>query len=306
MKRNIALVLICIIFALSIAGCGGAKPEGNTEASGSGETTAAEDTGVPQELTDVLVGEWQEVNQQRAVMDILPGEYVGEGDFVITISWASSYNERDFWEMNADYDPGTGKLTYTNGRKSDQVFDDEGNSSKETVLWEDAQGTFTLTDGKLYWEDSKEENTADLAFERTYAGDVTVEELKKNLFDVFAEEESGTAGSSLKDAQGAFTVLYFASARRIWNADAKALEAAMREAWDSMSEEEKTAFRTNFSAEDGIAGLIAGTLNDYTAVKDVFDDAGLGKEMSALSEDIYTRCSWNALYRQVVKLEEKQ
>lgn len=279
---------------------GQTSSEAQSEAAASAGTTAeiaeaVEESRVPQQIRDLLVGEWQDMTSQRAGMDITEGEEAEGKDFHAQIYWSGSYKDRMVWDMNLEYDPVSGELTYKGGRKAEVTYGEDGMIEKEDVKWEDAEGTFTLAEGALSWKDSKQEDAGDFVFVRVYSYDITPEEFKTNLFDVLSHLESGTAGSSLKAAKAAQEILQFAADRQVWNVDAIARRASITEAWEGLSSEEKKLVKQSFGKGGGVSGLIDDAFKDYEPVRGNFEDAGVGDEMKALTVNVYAQRSWKAL-----------
>lgn len=265
-----------------------------------GRLLDAEPDDTPAELRDVLVGEWLDQTSQRALMEITEGEYIGEEDFCIKISWAGSYSEAAVWEMNASYDAQAQTLTYSNGQKANVTYAEDGSVAKEDVQWEGSDGTFVFEDGQLKWKDSEEDEAENFVFERVYAQDVSAEELTEQFLAKTAGLEEGTAGASLKAAAAAQEIASFASDHQIWNIKADSFAAAMQEAWEGMSEEDRQSFRKNF--EGSVAELIDGMFNDYASVEGAMNDAGVGEAAKQLSGNEYARRSWMALRARATEL----
>ena len=264
---------------------------------------AEEEDKIPQEVTDLLVGVWMDRTSQRATMEIVRGEYVDEKDFCIKISWAGSYADAMVWEMNAEYDPASGELAYTNGRKAEVVYNDDSEVANESVEWEESEGAFTISDNELHWKDSKEEDAGNFVFERAYSDELPAEEYGKNILWPLASLETGTAGSSLKAAQTAQQILAYAATNQIWNIEPSSRTEQIRKAWGDLSDDERAAAVQNFAGEGAVMELIDGTFNDYEAVRGVFEDAGVGSDMEKLSGNIYARRSWETLRAMILALE---
>ena len=278
-------------------------PEADTVEAEAVSEGAEEEDKIPQEITDLLVGVWMDRTSQRATMEIVRGEYVDEKDFCIKISWAGSYADAMVWEMNAEYDPASGELAYTNGRKAQVVYNDDGEVANETVEWEESEGAFTISDHELHWKDSKEEDAGNFVFERAYSDELPAEEYGKNILWPLASLEAGTAGSSLQAAQTAQQILAYAATNQIWNIEPSSRTEQIRKAWGDLSDDERAAAVQNFAGEGAVMELIDGTFNDYEAVRGVFEDAGVGSDMEKLSGNIYARRSWETLRAMILALE---
>lgn len=257
-----------------------------------------EESRVPKEVRNILVGEWQDMTSQRAGMEITQWDEANGKDFHAQIFWSGSYADRMVWDMDLEFDPASGELVYKGGRKAEVTYNEDGLIANEDVKWEDAEGSFSMAEvGELRWSDSRQEDAGDFVFVRVFAYDVPAEEFSAKLFKILTGLEEGTAGSSLKQAQAAEEIVSFAADKQIWNIDAYARTAAITEAWNSLSDEEKALAKQNF---DGMAELIDKAFKDYESVSGTFEDAGVGEDMKALSVNVYAKRSWNAL-RDLVK-----
>ena len=260
-----------------------------------------EESRVPQEVRNILVGEWQDLTSQRAGMEITEWDEANGKDFHAQIFWSGSYADRMVWDMDLEFDPASGELVYKGGRKAEVTFNEDGLIANEDVKWEDAEGSFSMAEvGELRWTDSRQEDSGDFVFARVFAYDVPAEEFSASLFSKLTGLESGTAGSSLKQAQAAQEILSFAADRQIWNIDAYSRTAAITEAWNGLSDEEKALAKQNF---DGVAELLDKAFKDYESVRGTFEDAGVGEDMKALSVNVYAKRSWNALRDLVTALQ---
>ena len=279
----------------------GTQSEGQADAGMTAETAQpVEESRVPQAIRDLLVGEWQDMTSQRAGMDITGEDDANGKDFHAQIFWSGSYADRMVWDMDLEYDPVSGELTYKGGRKAEVTYGADGLIANEDVKWEDAEGSFTLTGGELRWKDSREEEAGNFVFTRVYAYDITAEEFSTNLFQVLTAMESGTAGSSLKQAQAAHEILSFAAGHQVWNVDAIARRAAINESWSGLSDDDKALVKKNFG---GVADLLDKVYKDYESVSGTFEDAGVGEEMKAFSVNVYAGRSWKALRDMVKSLQ---
>ena len=283
---------------------GEAQPDAAVQAgtNASAETAQViEESRVPQEVRNILVGEWQDLTSQRAGMEITEWDEANGKDFHAQIFWSGSYADRMVWDMDLEFDPASGELVYKGGRKAEVTFNEDGLIANEDVKWEDAEGSFSMAEvGELRWTDSRQEDSGDFVFARVFAYDVPAEEFSASLFSKLTGLESGTAGSSLKQAQAAQEILSFAADMQIWNIDAYSRTAAITEAWNGLSDEEKALAKQNF---DGVAELLDKAFKDYESVRGTFEDAGVGEDMKALSVNVYAKRSWNALRDLVTALQ---
>ena len=284
------------------AGAQGEAQTADAAQAGTGSTAeiaqTIEESRVPKEVRNILVGEWQDMTSQRAGMEITQWDEANGKDFHAQIFWSGSYADRMVWDMDLEFDPASGELVYKGGRKAEVTYNEDGLIANEDVKWEDAEGSFSMAEvGELRWSDSRQEDAGDFVFVRVFAYDVPAEEFSAKLFKILTGLEDGTAGSSLKQAQAAEEIVSFAADKQIWNIDAYARTAAITEAWNSLSDEEKALAKQNF---DGMAELIDKAFKDYESVSGTFEDAGVGEDMKALSVNVYAKRSWNAL-RDLVK-----
>ena len=283
---------------------GDAQPADTAQAGADSTAETAqtiEESRVPKEVRNILVGEWQDMTSQRAGMEITEWDEANGKDFHAQIYWSGSYADRMVWDMDLEFDPASGELVYKGGRKAEVTYNEDGLIENEDVKWEDAEGSFSMAEvGELRWSDSRQEDAGDFVFVRVYAYDVTAEEFSASLFKKLTGLEEGTAGASLKQAQTAEEILTFAADKQIWNLDAYARTAAITEAWSGLSDEEKALAKRNF---DGVAGMIDKAFKDYESVRGTFEDAGVGEDMKALSVNVYARRSFNALRDLVAELQ---
>ena len=284
------------------AGAQGEAQTADAAQAGTGSTAeiaqTIEESRVPKEVRNILVGEWQDMTSQRAGMEITQWDEANGKDFHAQIFWSGSYADRMVWDMDLEFDPASGELVYKGGRKAEVTYNEDGLIANEDVKWEDAEGSFSMAEvGELRWSDSRQEDAGDFVFVRVFAYDVPAEEFSAKLFKILTGLEEGTAGSSLKQAQAAEEIVSFAADKQIWNIDAYARTAAITEAWNGLSDEEKALAKQNF---DGMAELIDKAFKDYESVSGTFEDAGVGEDMKALSVNVYAKRSWNAL-RDLVK-----
>ena len=283
---------------------GDAQPSDTAQAGADSTAETAqtiEESRVPKEVRNILVGEWQDMTSQRAGMEITEWDEANGKDFHAQIYWSGSYADRMVWNMDLEFDPASGELVYKGGRKAEVTYNEDGLIENEDVKWEDAEGSFSMAEvGELRWSDSRQEDAGDFVFVRVYAYDVTAEEFSASLFQKLTGLEEGTAGASLKQAQTAEELLTFAADKQIWNLDAYARTAAITEAWNGLSDEEKALAKRNF---DGVAGMIDKAFKDYESVRGTFEDAGVAEDMKALSVNVYARRSFNALRDLVAELQ---
>ena len=220
-----------------------------------------------------------------------------DSGYIGLIHWASSYAEHTAWQYELSYDPDNASLTDPGkGIKSTTVFSENGEESSYTEEYTNGSARFSLTpDGALIWEDLTEDAGNGMEFEKVEFTGIQPgqEDLIQDYFHVIGGYHPGTAGSSLAKAQAAFKVYDFAQAHRLWNADIPSLRSDMLAAWESMSDEERSAFDTNFI---DILRLIDRCLDDWEVQKGLFADAGVDdSRMEALLKDPAAQVSWSVL-----------
>ena len=83
----------------------------------------------------------------------------------IEIAWSSSYAERAVWEIVGVLDTETLTVSYSDAVKKNQVFDENGLVSEET-LYADGTGTIVFNeDGTFTWHEDQSEYDEDYTFE---------------------------------------------------------------------------------------------------------------------------------------------
>lgn len=279
--------LFAVIFALLLTACG--TPAAQTHADAPTETDAPIETVTGPNAAD-FVGAWQDRVSQRATMNLLEQEYMSA--YTATISWGSSATETTVWTLPCAYDEQTHTLTYTGGTKENLTFSEDGAETAETV-WNDSEGTLRINDdGEIEWADSREEAAPSVRFVRVYSATPSQEAFVEEYFHVIGGVEQGTAGASLKLDRAAYDAMDFANRYQLWNADIPALRDTMLAAWESMTDEERSAFDANFI---DVVRQIDLALDDYEGIKSEFEDAGIGDAMQSLLEDPFACESWRTL-----------
>lgn len=155
-KAFVSLLSLGLITALTLSGCGSSE---NLSQSSDSETLEESETSG--EEAGEFVGTWQDVVSQRCTMSITCDDGV---NYEIVINWADSSTENNRWELTGTYDDEQEGIVYT-GR---MIYEDySGNDVEETVLYEDGEGVIYISrNGKLFWEDGKEDIGADCVFEK--------------------------------------------------------------------------------------------------------------------------------------------
>lgn len=86
-------------------------------------------------------------------------ECEGEDEAKITVSWAGSAAELGQWEMSGALDTDTLTVAYDDCKKTDLVFNEDGEVEQETVEYENGTGRIIFHDDgelTLTWEDDQE------------------------------------------------------------------------------------------------------------------------------------------------------
>ena len=316
MKRTISLILIlCLLCAL--CACGANKPAetsapASTAASAPAATTpvpaqetpapAAETPAPTEEVTDYVdpdafVGLWV---CGRAALEIAPD---GAESYKCFIRWGSSAWETSTWEYDC-YCDGERLVSLENGVRCDLTFAEDGSVAERKRVFDDgAAGFELLEDGRLRWIDYKEYPDAGVNdFERSgLTFDTPLREtLSGDYLRAVASYHPGTSGASLVKANVASQVLACAAARRFWCVQPDDLSAELLAAWESLSDDERAAFRENL---DAVAELIDEAKNDWAGVKGLFEDAGAAGEMESLLLDPTNCLSWSVLLAQTKAAE---
>ena len=123
---------------------------------------AEEEAPQPQPVPDPdrFGGVWE---CDRAVAEIVWEE---EG-YRVMIHWSDSAWEKTTWEYSCYYYEEENKIVSTPfGIRTALIFDDNGELTDSTVLYDDGIAEFTLDEeGKLIWKDEKEDAGKDMKFE---------------------------------------------------------------------------------------------------------------------------------------------
>ncbi len=230
---------------------------------------------------------------ERASIDLIRKDsgYIG------MIRWGSSYDTQAEWKYTLSYDADNNCLTDKGrGTKSVVVYAEDGAEVSRTVEYTDGTVRFSINeDGKLIWEDGKENAGDNMLFEKMDLSGFmpTQEQFIEGFFHVIGGYAKGTAGSSLAEAQAAYKAYDFAQSHRLWSADISTLRSCMLNAWESMTDDERSAFDANFIS---IITLIKICMADWDANKGVFIDAGVPEDrMEILLQDAESIASWETL-----------
>lgn len=191
LRKALAAAVVVFCLALPLAACG--KEEKETEPPVVPQTETAAVTEVPETRvaetvlleTEVktavteepeteppaaespdpenFTGEWVDTNSGRCFMTITCGDGV---NYDIEITWGSTASESSQWLFSGTYDAKEEGIVYSGKRLL--VVCDENGIRNETVTYDDGKGVIYIgRNGKLYWEDHKEDMGADCTFKRS-------------------------------------------------------------------------------------------------------------------------------------------
>ncbi len=160
MKKTL-LIALALIMAVSMAafvltGCGQSESKKSEE-------EVKEDvleSVVPPEGFE-LEGSWQDENSQRAMMDIK--KTGAKDEYEVLISWGSSATESTSWQFTGTFDREGGFLYYKNCVKTNLTFDENDKETAKTE-YKDGEGAISYLNGKLKWQDKKEDAGKDCLF----------------------------------------------------------------------------------------------------------------------------------------------
>jgi len=239
-----------------------------------------------EETTDPFVGKWQDPYYGRAVLRIRKAD----DGYDIQIRWGNSADSEGVWKMEAGREDN--RLVYTDGSMSIVTYGEGGEIISEDVQYDDAIGAFTLTtDGKLLWEDSREERAAEFALEKMPAITPDAEELKTHFFEAIARQEPGTAGASLKLAATAADLLRFVDDYQLWDADITALRTNLLDAWTLLDDSTRRRFDEDMPS---VLSLMEAAMGSYESVAGQFESAG-AEDMAELVKDEEILQGWETL-----------
>ncbi len=145
MLKKLTAAIATVIMVIILASCGNsAEPVSSVDLI---------DRVVPPE-DFVLEGDWQDETSERAAMSIFKN-----GDkYDVEISWANSADETVFWNFSGEFDREGGFLYYDDCMKT--IVTEES----EDVEYEKGTGAIAYLDGKLSWQDDKEDAGKDCVF----------------------------------------------------------------------------------------------------------------------------------------------
>ena len=203
MKKKLSILLISAM-ALAITACGGKDKVGEASppvqtpevAAEAAETAKAEGTeskvedakgeegatgaDVAAAGADAAAEAGTEEDGQNPTMNFV-GPYTADKaemmveasdkkDAQISISQKSDASKESVWTMSGEFNEDTFSVEYSDGKKTEYEYADDGTIKSETVTYEDGTGRiiFNPQDGTCVWEDEKEHVADALIFEFNY------------------------------------------------------------------------------------------------------------------------------------------
>lgn len=125
------------------------------------EGQLSSNTPVTQQIVDQYCGSWADSISDRCMMRIS----YSNGLFDIEISWGNSAFSTAVWNFMGWYNATTNDITYQNGKYALHETQENGELA-ESIQYSDGSGRFYISDGKLYWEDYKENVGSRCVFEK--------------------------------------------------------------------------------------------------------------------------------------------
>ncbi|GEM_PF-1496548 len=311
MKRLLALVLT-FAMVLSLVSCGSAQtaPQGGSEGeavssapsateSAPAAESATESAPAAESEGDVdpylepdeseaqrFIGIWE---HDRVTIEISNGL---EGGYRCLVGWGSSATERTVWEYQCDFD-GEALYSFETGTKTNLVFDENGEIASQEVVFEDGASRFSIDEnGKLIWEEFKEDAGEGMTFDHIETEAPTTEELVEDYFHMIGGYENDAEGASVSEALSACGAIRFSVAHALWAVDTSALRTNLLDAWESMTEEEQGHFDGNFI---DVVALIDDCVADWDANKGAFEEGEVAEEMEAYLKDPEALAAWYQL-----------
>ena len=116
--------------------------------------------------------------------------------------------------------------------------------------------------------------------------------LAEYYFRLAAGYHKGTAGAALAEAEAAGEVLSLCWSWDLWGVDTQELRDNLLGAWESLTDEERTAFDENFPE---LCELLDSCFADWESNQDRFEDADSREMMDWMVEDEQVRDAWEVL-----------
>lgn len=239
-----------------------------------------------------FAGPWMDRTSGRASMTIVPKVYGEFAELIVKISWGNSASETAEYTMNARFDEKSGEIVYSDGALRIDTYSGEGALTGSALQYEGSKGSFRFDGDVLKWTDDREERSAEMVFERMEHPAPGAEQLAGEYFKLVAGIMPGSAGSSLREAEAFYKAVDFSWKNDLWGCESGSLRDNMLKAYESLTEDERTAFDEGFM---GILGLDGKAFGDYAAVKGSFEDAGVSDMMEKYSVMTEVRMCWDRL-----------
>lgn len=155
MKKWFSLFTV-LVLVLSLTACGGGASE-------EPEETGGEDDG------------------QNPVMNFVGNYSCGRANIVLSaegdegasavVTWGSSAAETSTWTMSGTFDAEKQVFEYSDGKRIDYVYNEDGDVDSEKTVYTNGKGSMTITAGdegdELVWNDEEENVAADMVFKYT-------------------------------------------------------------------------------------------------------------------------------------------
>lgn len=95
-----------------------------------------------------LSGNYQDEDSQRASLVLVKGNY---NNYTITIAWANSAMDGEYWIAHADYE--NGELKYTDGERHVYEYSESGELEKDKVVKKSLKGVLTVKSSEeILWK----------------------------------------------------------------------------------------------------------------------------------------------------------
>jgi hypothetical protein len=220
-------------------------------------------------------------------------------EFIAAADLPSSASEltRVVWKAAPDGDALVSLPPLT---QTDYVFAEDGSiASADTVETDQVFRLSLGEDGKLIWNNP--DTGYNMKFERMSAKPElpSADEIADELFRRAGEVKPGTAGSSLREAAAAAELLRFASRSELWDCDVKAFRASVLEAWEGLSDDERSAFDGSIMT---LISDIDSCFSSWDEAKAAFEDAGAAGTVGALISDPMNELSWRTLVSSIMTM----
>ena len=216
-----------------------------------------------------------------------------ENSNFVVVTWPSSAAEVVQWVYrDVTYDDVSKSFTtLENGEKTGLVYDENGRVTKCEKIYSDGAAIFRINDeGKLVWTDCKEapgENEQVLEKTEKVKTVPSVGDFTDKYFRVV-----GKADQNSMDAAAAATVR-FAVDYETWGSGNDQLRENMKKAWESLTDEERTAFTKNYMTA---LGVVVSCIDDWDGHKEAMEKIGKAGDMEMAVYDGRSQLAWSNLF----------